>query len=127
MDVAQYWSAALAQEAETMRHFFRKDAIIRWPNTNEQFTVEEFLRANCEYPGSWAGEVERVEQIGDLIITVVHVYSRDKTVSCHVTSFMRTENDRIVFLDEYWGDDGNPPQWRQEKGLGTAIKRKTAL
>ena len=44
MDVEQYWSAALAQEAETMRHFFRKDAIIRWPNTNEQFTVEEFRK-----------------------------------------------------------------------------------
>lgn len=121
MDVERYWRAALAQEAETMRQFFQKGAIIRWPNTNEQFTVEEFLRANCEYPGSWAGEVERVEEIGNLIITVVHVYSRDKTASCHVTSFIRTEGDRIISLDEYWGDDGPPPRWRQEKRIGMPI------
>jgi len=122
MDVERYWNAALAQKPEEMRPFFREDAVIRWPNTNEQFQVEEFIRANCEYPGSWAGEIERLEQLGDLIITVVHVYSRDKTVSCHVTSFMHTKEDQIISLDEYWGDDGSPPQWRLEKRLGVPIR-----
>lgn len=89
MDVERYWRAALAQNAQEMRPFFRKDAVVRWPNTNEQFMVEEFLRANCEYPGSWDGQIERLEQTGSLLITAVHVYSRDKTVSCHVTSFFK--------------------------------------
>lgn len=122
MDVERYWRAVLAQNAQEMRPFFREDAVIRWPNTNEQFTVEEFLRANCEYPGSWDGRIERLEQTGSLLITAVHVYSRDKTVSCHVTSFFQIEEDRIAALEEYWGDDGPPPRWRQEMGIGRAIR-----
>lgn len=123
MDVERYWRAALAQNAQEMRPFFRKNAVIRWPNTNEQFTVEEFLRANCEYPGSWDGQIERLEQTDSLLITVVHVYSRDKTVSCHVTSFFQIEEDRITALEEYWGDDGPPPRWRQEMGIGRPIRQ----
>lgn len=122
MDVERYWRAALAQNAQEMRPFFREDAVVRWPNTNEQFTVEEFLRANCEYPGSWDGRIERLEQTGSLLITAVHVYSRDKTVSCHVTSFFQIKEDRIAALEEYWGDDGPPPRWRQEMGIGRAIR-----
>lgn len=36
-----------------------------WHCTNECFNVEEFIRANCEYPGEWEGEVERIEKIGN--------------------------------------------------------------
>ena len=53
-----------------MKGYFRPDACVRWHNTNEQFTVDEFIRANCEYPGKWDGKVERVETKGDTIITV---------------------------------------------------------
>ena len=81
----------------------------------------EFIRANCEYPGSWEGEIERIEASGDLIITVVHVYSSDRTVSCHATSFLKIEDDKIAQIDEYWGDDGSAPQWRLEKKIGTPI------
>lgn len=121
MDLEHYWNAVLAQQPEKMKAFFHKDAVIRWHNTNEQFQVEEFIRANCEYPGTWTGKIERVERVDDLIITVVHVYSTDQTVSCHVTSFMQIKEDRIAVLDEYWGDDGRPPRWRLEKQLGTSI------
>ena len=112
MDIRDYWRAALAQQPEAMREFFHEDAVINWHNTNERFQVEEFIRANCEYPGSWEGEIERIEASGDLIITVVHVYSSDRTVSCHATSFLKIEDDKIAQIDEYWGDDGSAPQWR---------------
>lgn len=121
MDIQKYWQAALAQDPEAMRPFFHKAALINWHNTNEQFTVDEFIRANCEYPGSWDGQIQRLEELPGLIITVVHVYSRDKTVSCHVTSFIRIEEDQIVSMDEYWGDDGDAPQWRLDKHIGTPI------
>lgn len=29
----------------------------------------------------------------------------------------------ICGIDEYWGDDGLPPQWRRELGLGSPILR----
>ncbi|MFR6331654.1 MAG: hypothetical protein ACLUOI_24545 [Eisenbergiella sp.] len=52
----KYWRAVLEQQADELPYFFKEDACIRWHNTREQFTVNEFIRANCEYPGEWAGE-----------------------------------------------------------------------
>ena len=105
-----------------MRPFFREDAVIRWPNTNEQFQVEEFIRANCEYPGRWDGAIERIEYIDDLIITVVNVFSANKELSFHVVSFIKVGNGKILSIDEYWGDDGSAPEWRQNMRIGTKIK-----
>ena len=31
--------------------------------TNEHFTIDEYIIANCEYPGEWDGIVERIEMI----------------------------------------------------------------
>ena len=113
LNIAAYWAAALAQSPEEMAAFFAPGATVRWPNTNELFTAAEFIRANCEYPGAWEGEIERMEALGSLLITVVRVFDRDRTASFHVTSFFRVEEGRIAALEEYWGDDGPPPAWRQ--------------
>lgn len=122
MNINQFWKDILAQNAEAIRTYFVASAHINWHNTNEHFTVEEFIRANCEYPGEWDGEVERVICTGDQIITATHVYTRDKSLSLHVASFIRVDGDKIVSIDEYWGDDSDAPQWRQDKHLGTKIK-----
>ena len=113
--------AVLAQDENTIRSFFHKDAYVNWHCSNEHFTVDEFIIANCEYPGDWDGTVERVEVIGDLFITVTKVYPQDRSVYFHVVSFIRTANDKITSMDEYWADDGNPPQWRIDKHIGTPI------
>ena len=120
-----FWSAVLKQDAEQLHTFFSDSdsTYINWHCTNEHFTVEEYIRANCEYPGTWDGTIERAEQIGDLIITAVNVYSTDKTASFHVVSFIKVKDDKIIAMDEYWGDDGIPPQWRLEKKIGTNIHR----
>ncbi len=122
MDLYSYWEAVLSQNEDAIVSFFHQDALIRWHNTNEQFTVEEFLRANCDYPGSWDGTVERIEQLGDLRITVTHVFSKDGALSFHVTSFLKIEGGKICLLDEYWGDDGPAPQWRQDLNIGRPIR-----
>ena len=98
MDIKAFWRAILAQDEPEIRAYFAPDAYVNWHCTNEHFTVDEFITANCEYPGEWDGVVERIE-----------------------TSFLRTENDRIVSLDEYWADDGSAPQWRIDKHIGTPI------
>ena len=120
MDIQNYWKAVLQQNPTSMRLFFHEDVIIRWHNTNEAFTLDEFIQANCEYPGKWDGEIERIERIDHLIITVTHVFSTE--LSFHVTSFMEIIDDKIICLDEYWGDDGEPPLWRKEKHIGKTIK-----
>jgi len=105
-----YWKYVAEQNADQLLTFFHDNAVIRWHCTNEQFTVPEFIKANCEYPGKWNGELERMEQIGDLIITVAHIWSDE--VSCHVVSFFQMEYGKIKQLDEYYGDDGEIPAWR---------------
>ncbi len=100
MDVCSFIKAVLAQDENTIRSFFHKDAYVNWHCSNEHFTVDEFIIANCEYPGDWDGTVERVEVIGDLFITVTKVYPQDRSVYFHVVSFIRTANDKITSMDE---------------------------
>lgn len=121
MDIQAYWEATLKQEADKMRPFFHTEAHIYWHNTDECFSVDEFLRANCEYPGKWDGEIERIEKNGDIITTVTHVYSIDEKTSFHAISFIQIRDDRIASIDEYWGEDGHAPQWRMDKHIGTSI------
>ena len=59
--------------------------------------------------------------IDDLFITVTKVYPKDRGACFHAVSFIRTANDKITSIDEYWADDGNPPQWRADKHIGTPI------
>lgn len=121
MDIQAYWQAVLAQDAEAMASFFTSDARIRWHNSNEEFSAAEFIRANCQYPGEWQGEIERQENLQNQIITVCRVWPRDNSRSFHVTSFLRIRTGLIAAIDEYWGDDGPAPQWRQELNLGRPI------
>lgn len=121
LDVRAFWSAVLRQDAAAMRGCFCPDAAVCWHNTNERFTVEEYLRANCEYPGEWEGEIERIVPTGDCIVTVTHVWPRDRSASFHAVSFFRVSHGKIAALDEYWGNDGPPPTWRQELKIGKSI------
>ncbi len=122
MNIGAFISAVLRQDADAIRTCFQPDAYVNWHNTNEHFTVEEYIRANCEYPGQWTGKIERIVESGDLIVTATHVQSLDGIISCHCTSFIRFAGDKIASMDEYWGDDGEVPQWRQEKQIGTCIR-----
>ncbi|MBD5545938.1 MAG: nuclear transport factor 2 family protein [Lachnospiraceae bacterium] len=122
MNIYDFWKDILGQNANAIRGYFDKDAYINWHCTNEHFNVDEFIVANCEYPGDWNGEVERVEKTNDVFITVTHVYSKDKALSFHVTSFIKVVGDKIVSVDEYWADDGDVPNWRLAKNIGKAIK-----
>lgn len=122
LNVYEFWKAVLEQNEREIRRYFHKEAYINWHCTNEHFNLDEFIAANCEYPGVWDGEVERVEEKDNILITVTHVFAKDKTVSFHVTSFIGIAEGKIMSLDEYWADDGPAPQWRLDKHIGKAIK-----
>ena len=120
--VKEFWREIAAQNEVSLRSYFSPDAVISWHNTNEQFSVEEFIIANCEYPGKWHGHVERIEVVSaDLVITVARVWAADVSLSCHAVSFIKFKDRKIVQLDEYWGDDGPAPQWRLDKQIGRQI------
>ena len=120
MDINQYWKHIAIQDAEELRKYFHKEACIRWHDTKEQFNVEEFLLANCDYPGNWQGQVVRIECKENQIITVTRIWS--EMSSFHVISFFEIEEDKIKVLDEYWCEDGEVPQWRKEKNIGIKIE-----
>jgi uncharacterized protein (DUF1015 family) len=117
-----FWRDVSEQNGASLRAYFSKDAVIKWHNTNERFTVEEYLIANCEYPGNWFGEIQRIEELNDTIITVVRVHDLQDGISVHATSFIKFEEEKIIEMDEYWSDDGPVPHWRLDKKIGTAIK-----
>jgi len=122
LNIHKYWYDVLAQNEQAIKTYFHENAYVNWHNSNEHFTVAEFIRANCEYPGEWDGAIERIEQINDLVITVTHVFTKDNSMSFHVTSFIKLLDKKIVAIDEYWGDDTEAPQWRKDKHIGTIIK-----
>ena len=117
-----FWQAVLSQDREALPAYFCEGAVIRWPCTNEQFTVKEYIRANCEYPGDWTGEIERSEQYGDRIILAGRVFPPDRSASFHVVSMIRLRDEKIMEMDEYWADDGEAPAWRKEMNIGRPIR-----
>ena len=122
MDIHAFWQAVLQQNADAIRPFFHSDAIIRWHCSNECFTVDEFIRANCEYPGNWDGEILRTEQCGSTLITAVRVYPVERSADYYVTSFFRLDDGRIKSVDEFWADASPAPAWRQEMHIGKPIR-----
>lgn len=115
------WNDIDRQNWNNIHKYFEKEAIIKWNNTNEKFTVEEFVRANCEYPGDWSIKIERLECIENLVISVVKVHLANSDVSFRATSFFNFNNVKIKELNEYWGDYGKAPQWRIDKQIGKPI------
>ena len=65
MNISDFWNAILRQDANAIREQFHPDAWVNWHNTNEHFTVAEFIRANCECPGEWDGEVDQIVTTND--------------------------------------------------------------
>ena len=122
MDIHAFWRDVLSQNRAALPSYFCQDAVIRWHCTNEQFTVEEYVQANCEYPGEWDGSVERIEVSESLVVLAGHVFSTDRSMSTHVVSFIRLRDGKIHELDEYWADDGDAPAWRRKMEIGKPIR-----
>ena len=123
MDISAYFQDVVAQNRERLAKYFAPDARVFWHNTNESFSAAEFIRANCEYPGRWEGKIERLLSIREGWVLVGRVWEKEEKSSFHVVSFIRAVGEKIVRIDEYWGDDAPPPQWRLEKRSGTPISK----
>mgnify|MGYP000689076513 CR=1 FL=1 len=51
MDINRFFKTVLSQNAEDLMKYFQRNAVIKWHCTNELFTLDEYIKANCEYPG----------------------------------------------------------------------------
>jgi len=124
--IHDFFEAVISQDAEKLRQFFEPDAMIFWANTNEEFTVDEYIRANCEYPGTWHGLMEDVDEIVPFdpyepkMLYIAKVWDDNGNTSRVVgrIDFGNTENELIQRLIEYWSDIGEPPEWRIKMNIG---------
>lgn len=116
----------ISQNREKLPAYFHESAVIRWHCSNEQFTVKEYVRVNCDYPSDWLGEIERVEENGDTVILAGRVFPVDRSSSFHVVSFIRLSGGKIREMDEYWADDGEAPEWRRQMKIGRPIREKNS-
>ena len=121
MNIEAFLKSVVSQNEKEMRKFFHKTATIKWHNTNEKFTLDEYIKVKCEYPDEWEGKIEKYEKIGNLVILVALISSKTKNISFYVTSFLKILDDKIIELDEYWGDNGVPPKWRIDMNIGSKI------
>ncbi|WP_255263837.1 nuclear transport factor 2 family protein [Peptoniphilus sp. oral taxon 386] len=121
LNIVTFFNYIVSQSKIKLKEYFHEDATIRWHCTNEIFTVDEYIKVNCEYPGDWDGKIELIERINNTIILASQVYSKDKSLSFHVVSFIRIENDLIIKMDEYWAGDGLAPEWRIKMKIGKLI------
>ena len=116
--IHRLWRAVSAQDRAALAGFFTEDAVILWPNTGEAFTLPEYLRANCDYPGQWAGQVEQVSQDGG--VSVARVWDGEGN-AFRAVSFYLWRGSRVARMEEYWGDIGPAPAWRREMGIGAPL------
>ena len=122
MKIKDFFEDIVSQNRERLISYFCEDARIYWHCTNEEFTLAEYIQANCDYPGQYKGEIERLEELPAGYVLVGKVQAVNEAVSCHVTSFITLQDDKVLRMDEYWADDGPAPQWRQKLGIGKPIK-----
>jgi len=120
----RFFDAVVRQDAAGIVGCCHPGAVVRWHNTGEAFSIAEFARVNCDYPGSWCGVVERVEWAEPVVILAGRVHS--VTESHHVVSFLRIEDGLIGAVDEYWGEDGPPPPWRSVTGAASGGRQAQA-
>lgn len=124
IDIQRFIQSVLRQDRKALPDFFHDGACVNWHCTNERFSVEEYVRANCEYPGTWDGKIKSIDQMGEAAVVVTRVFSLDGSVSCHCVSRIHCEGARIRSLDEYWADDEPPPRWRREMKIGAPIRKE---
>lgn len=82
--IISLWQAVAAQDEHKLAQFFTVDARIFWPNTGERFDLPGYLRANCDYPGQWSGQVEKVAEDGSY--SVARVWSPEGVTARTVKS-----------------------------------------
>ena len=123
----RFFDAVVSQNATKLASLFEVDATIIWANTDEQFSVAEYVRATCEYPGNWQGVIEKVsvEPVADgkKRVTAIAKVTNDSGNSFRAVSFFEISRAGLIqTLTEYWGDITQAPKWRQDLHIGKRIE-----
>lgn len=110
--VHAYWKAIHELRFEALRELFNATAVITWPNTEEVFTLDEFIYVNRAYPGEWDEEVLQVYETGTTLISEAMVTGKER--SFLAISIFTIQDGKITSLREYWTVVEEAPKWRKQ-------------
>ena len=110
--VKTFWKLLDERRFEELTELFHPECKIVWPNTSEDFTPEEYIRLNKDYPGSWKIDLEDVTDANTKVISVVRIKSKDNGQSLRGIGYFHLEEDLIYYLLEYFAPDTEKPEWR---------------
>jgi len=113
----------VSKKADAIKGYFANGAIICWHDSNEQFTLDEFIRANCEYPSTWNCEIERIEKFAKGFVIAAQLDHPEDGFYIKYVSFVELDGDeKVERLDEYFVTIEEIPQWRKDMKVGKPIK-----
>ena len=116
--IKRYWGFFNDENFDAAGGLMVSDVIVWWPNTREVFKgKDKFIFTQKKYPEKWYISLEKIFSKDDIVITVVNVEAEDKSTSFYATSFFKMGNIIICEIHEYWGEIGEPPEWRIKQGL----------
>jgi len=116
--VREFWQIFDEARFDDVAGLLHPDCNVYWPNTRELFRgSQKLIDVNKRYPGRWHIDIVDVVVKDDLAVSVVRVYSKEKTQSFYATSFFKFKDGRINEITEYWGENTEPPVWRVTAGL----------
>jgi len=116
--VKKFWEYIDQAEFDKLKDIMIPDATVWLPNTNEVFRgADKYIAFNKKYPDRWFAKVQSLFTAGKVMISIVKVSDEKEDASFFVTSIFSFSNQLISEITEYWGENGEAPQWRVEEGL----------
>ena len=116
--VKKFWNLMSDGMFDEIGELMEENADVWLPNTRELFRGrDKYINFNKKYPGRWIITLDKIFSKGDIVVSAVKVEAGDKSSSFYANSFFTINNGLISEIVEYWGDNGEPPQWRVEESL----------
>lgn len=109
----QFWTLMGEGKFDEVGELMNENAEVWLPNTREVFRGrDKYINFNKKYPGRWLINIDKIFSKEDIVVSAVRVESEDKASSFYATSFFTIRDNLISEITEYWGDNGEPPEWR---------------
>ncbi|MSU00322.1 nuclear transport factor 2 family protein [Tissierella pigra] len=116
--VKKFWNLMSDGMFDEIGELMEENADVCLPNTRELFRGrDKYINFNKKYPGRWIITLDKIFSKDDIVVSAVKVEAGDKSSSFYANSFFTINNGLISEIVEYWGDNGEPPQWRVEESL----------
>ena len=110
--VKKFWQFLNDAEFDNFSLVMQKNAKVILANTNESFkSCLDYIEFNKNYPGRWFASLENLVNTDNQVVTIYKVYSEQETH--FVTSVFEFSDNLISKITEYWGEIGEPPEWRK--------------